>query len=82
MFSHPAESTRWLEVDLATQTLLFAILHTGQDAGLLQLFTDDLRPSTIGQPLESALSTNLRQEVQVNEADVISENCVLGQAEN
>ena len=59
MFGHPAESTRWLEVDLATQTLLFAILHTGQDAGLLQLFTNDLRPSTIGQSLESTLSTDL-----------------------
>ena len=59
MFSHLAESTRWLEVDLTTGVLLFAVLHTGQDDTLLQLFTDDLRPSTIGQPLESTLSTNL-----------------------
>ena len=59
MFSPPAETTWWLEVDLATQTLFFAILHTGQDSRLLQLFTDDLRPSAIGQPLESTLGTDL-----------------------
>ena len=59
IFSGVTEATCWLVVQLVTETLLFAILHTGQDGGLTKLFTCDFRSSTIGQSLESALSTDL-----------------------
>ena len=62
-----------------TQVLLSAVLDAWKDGRLVESLAGHLRASTIGQPLESTLSTNLTQVLLVNEEEVIREKSPLGQ---
>ena len=75
IFSLLTERAGWLETWLLTKVCFTVILDTGENGRLVELFTDDLRPSAISQTLESTLRTNFGQEVQVNKVDIIRKSC-------
>ena len=58
MLNAAAELTRWLGVCLTTEVVFIVVFHTREDGRLVVCLTDNLRPPTIGQPLESTSSAN------------------------